>query len=65
MTTKTVKCYAINQATGEETLQGSGYLDDFLPRDDDEYYTASEALKNQGRYWVGGGASQLFLLMAA
>ncbi len=57
-----VKSYAIDQDTGEETFEGECDLDEAIERDDPEYHKALVYLETRGRYYVGGGAAQLFLL---
>ena len=58
-----VKIYDINQDTGEQTFRAVAYLADAMASDDDEYSAARAELQRSGRYWVGGGAAPLVLLM--
>ena len=41
------------------------YLRDVCGDDDAEYERALDELRRVGRYWIGGGAGPLFLLMRA
>lgn len=51
-------------ADGTETLRSENVtLLDCFPDKDDEYYTAQRYLERDGRYWGGGGATPLFLIM--
>ncbi len=58
-----IKVYAVDQSTGAETFDGECELDEALERDDPEYAIALGQLLTIGRYWVGGGAAALSLLM--
>lgn len=55
----------IDVANGIETTRSECDLRECFPDDDEEYYVALGALKKDGRFWTGGGASPLVLLMKA
>lgn len=56
-----IRIYAVDQQTGAETVEGECDLTEAL--DDPEYLDALMELEKVGRYWVGGGAAALSLLM--
>jgi hypothetical protein len=59
-----VNVYDHDQNTGEESLQARNVdLEECFPNDRVAYYTAREELERAGRYWVGGGAAPLVLLL--
>lgn len=60
-----VRIYAVNQDTGIETFADECRLDEAIERGDPEYYRALVELTKVGRYWIGGGAAPLSLLMRA
>jgi hypothetical protein len=60
-----VKIYDIDADTGAETFRCVAFLADALPTDDDEYGPARDELSRVGRYWIGGGAAPLVLLVRA
>lgn len=55
-----IKLYAVNQDTGEQVFEGEKWLDDLFEEGDEELYIAKRELCDVGRYWIGGGAAQLF-----
>lgn len=59
-----VKIYDVN-GYGEETLRSECDLLECFPDGalDDEYLQALAELRDAGRFWVGGGAAPLVLLM--
>ena len=65
-----VKLYAVNHETGEQRFERVADLADVLAFDGmdeddlmDLYHEAAEEIARAGRYWIGGGAAQLFLAM--
>jgi hypothetical protein len=48
---------------GAETLRGVSTLRDCFPDDAQERRAAELSLRTYGRYWAGGGAAPLVLLM--
>jgi len=58
-----VKVFYVNQDTGDETFWTECSLDETLDRADDEYGDAVWHLQDNGRYWLGGGAAPLVLLL--
>jgi hypothetical protein len=59
-----IKQYTVDD-TGGETFEGECALDDCFEVDDPEYQVALSELDASGRYWCGGGAAVLFLLVRA
>ena len=57
-----VKIFDIDH-NGNETFRDLGHLDECFPERDAEYYRAMVQLRMVGRYWGGGGASPMFLLL--
>lgn len=57
-----VRVYNIDK-TNAETLRCECYLSECYPDDQDGYLNAREELLKSGRYWEGGGAMPLTLLM--
>lgn len=55
----------IDVANGIETTRSECDLRECFPDDETEYYVAKGALNKEGRYWTGGGAAPLVLLMKA
>ena len=65
-----VKLYAVDQETGEQRFERVADLAEVLAfdgMDEDDlmgmYHEALDEIQRSGRYWLGGGAAQLFLLM--
>jgi hypothetical protein len=57
------KIFDIDQ-DGNETFHGVASLDEMFPdRDDPERLDVERRVKDEGRCWVGGGASPLVLIM--
>jgi hypothetical protein len=66
--TMRVKIFDVDQDTGAETYREHCELIECFPdgRGDPEYWDAvTELVQGPGRYWVGGGAAPLVLLMLA
>lgn len=57
-----VKIYDFDDK-GNEILRGESSLRDCFPSDAQEQYIAALSLRTYGRYWAGGGAAPLVLLM--
>lgn len=57
-----VRVYAVDQDTGEEKYVNMSHLSELIETSDDEYADALNQLEKCGRYYIGGGAAQLFLL---
>lgn len=57
-----VKTYHIDNA-GNETFQSACDHSNCFPDDAEEAALALDQLRHTGRYWTGGGAAPLFLLM--
>ena len=60
-----VNTYEVDADGTERLTADNVILSDCFPgeENDAEYWTAFENLTRQGRYWGGGGAAPLFLLM--
>jgi hypothetical protein len=59
------KLYDYDDA-GNETFRGVADLDEMFPdRDDPERIDVEQRIGDEGRCWVGGGASPLVLIVAA
>lgn len=59
-----VKIFDHAAETHIETYRATADLRDCLP-DDEEYEVARHELNVVGRYWIGGGAAPLVLLLRA
>ena len=59
-----VKIYDYAES-GEEVFRAQCDVAECFPDDDDELRAALRELSTVGRYWAGGGASPLTLLMRA
>jgi hypothetical protein len=62
-----VRIYDIERETGAETFTGECELIEAFGDGarDPEYYEAFREIASVGRYWLGGGAAPLVLLMSA
>ena len=58
-----VNTYTIDPDGTEKLHAENVSLLECFPDKDDEYYTAERYLEREGRYWGGGGATPLFLIM--
>jgi len=60
-----VKIFDYTDGSETPVLSEGGECDlrECFPDDDEEYQAALDALKAEGRYWTGGGAAPLVLLM--
>lgn len=61
-----VKIFRVDQTTGAEILYRTSYASEIVEDNEMSDAEAAEmenALKSAGRYWLGGGAAPLFLLM--
>lgn len=59
----TANNYIMPTGAAEDTCAADVELSECIERDDPEYLAALEHLNHIGRYWGGGGASPMFLIM--
>jgi hypothetical protein len=59
-----IKIYDYTDAEGE-IFRCEAWLDEALDNDAEEIAYATNGLSTTGRYWAGGGASPIVLLMRA
>jgi hypothetical protein len=63
-----VNLYHVDYSMSGESLEWTGTAADFASNNDmadSDYAAMRNELERAGRYWIGGGAAPLFLLMRA